>query len=177
MLTQTTCTFNNFQKINEKLGDRGGLEFSDGLIWDKFAGKPLDEETIEFIFSESFNPFQSPSLLAMPTQKYDRITSEILRLLFQMLNDNFCVYAQRTAIPKVFSENEKEFREPDIVVVQAETEARNELHQVKNPVMLVEVLSKSTKSIDLGEKVLEYQSIPSVQTYLIVWQDEARAVA
>ncbi len=36
------------------------------------------------------------------------------------------------------------------------------------PCVLVEVLSPSTKSTDLREKLTAYKSLPSVQTYLIV---------
>jgi Uma2 family endonuclease len=40
-----------------------------------------------------------------------------------------------------------------------------------NPVLLVEVLSESTEMADRGAKLMEYQSIPSLQTYLLVSQD------
>jgi Uma2 family endonuclease len=40
--------------------------------------------------------------------------------------------------------------------------------------MIVEVLSASTARIDRREKLLAYQSLPSVQTYLLVEQDLKR---
>jgi Uma2 family endonuclease len=42
------------------------------------------------------------------------------------------------------------------------------------PCMIVEVLSASTARIDRREKLLAYQSLPSVQTYLLVEQDLKR---
>src|SRR5208337_3394977 len=37
-----------------------------------------------------------------------------------------------------------------------------------NPVIVVEVLSSSTKGRDLGEKLIDYFRVPSIQHYLIV---------
>ena len=41
------------------------------------------------------------------------------------------------------------------------------------PLLVVEVLSPSTSDVDRREKLLNYQSLPSVQAYLIVHQDQA----
>lgn len=41
-----------------------------------------------------------------------------------------------------------------------------------NPILIVEVLSKSTAAIDLGKKFLAYQSIASFREYLLVAQDQ-----
>ncbi len=43
-----------------------------------------------------------------------------------------------------------------------------------NPVLLVEVLSKSTEPYDRGEKLAHYRRNPSVREILIVWQSERR---
>ena len=42
---------------------------------------------------------------------------------------------------------------------------------ILNPILLVEVLSKSTRSYDRGDKFEFYRSIPSLQYYLVVDQD------
>lgn len=41
-----------------------------------------------------------------------------------------------------------------------------------NPALIVEILSKSTASYDLGDKFTEYKSIESFQEYLLVNQDK-----
>ncbi|MCS6796855.1 MAG: Uma2 family endonuclease [Raineya sp.] len=176
MLTEVkTYTFNDFLKFYERLSECGGFEFSEGQIWDKFAGKPVEEHIIDFVLSDNFNLQDLPFFQAMPTQFHDRLTTTLQFLLMQILySKGYIVYSQRTAIFK--NDTEQGFREPDLVVVDKNREQRNQYHQVINPVMLVEVLSKSTKHIDLGEKVLEYQAIGSLQTYLIVWQDEPKVV-
>lgn len=45
---------------------------------------------------------------------------------------------------------------------------------ITNPTLLVEVLSPSTEQEDRGNKWLHYQSIPSLQEYVLVSQAEAR---
>ncbi len=45
----------------------------------------------------------------------------------------------------------------------------------RNPCFIIEVLSSSTEAIDRGEKLLNYGKILSLQTYVLVTQDEARA--
>jgi Uma2 family endonuclease len=42
--------------------------------------------------------------------------------------------------------------------------------QIKNPEIVVEILSKSTRKFDLGEKLTEYKLIPSLQYILFVDQ-------
>jgi Uma2 family endonuclease len=41
---------------------------------------------------------------------------------------------------------------------------------IVNPLMIAEVLSKSTKDFDRGEKFLAYRTIPSFQEYLLIDQ-------
>ena len=45
------------------------------------------------------------------------------------------------------------------------------------PCLLIEVLSSSTARIDRHEKLLAYQSLPSLQTYLLVEQERQRVEA
>lgn len=46
-----------------------------------------------------------------------------------------------------------------------------------SPLLLAEVLSKSSVDDDFGPKARDYQSLPSLQHYLVVSQDEARVWA
>jgi len=43
-----------------------------------------------------------------------------------------------------------------------------------NPVVIIEVLSKSTEAIDRGEKFVEYTQMPSMREYLLVSQNQAQ---
>ena len=64
-------------------------------------------------------------------------------------------------------------RGPDIVVDLATTDGA--ALQTEKPLLLVEVLSPSSVARDFTEKLNEYTSIPSLQTYLVCSQDEPRA--
>ena len=45
---------------------------------------------------------------------------------------------------------------------------------LRSPCLIVEVLSESTARIDRREKLLAYQSLPSLQAYLLVEQEARR---
>lgn len=62
------------------------------------------------------------------------------------------------------------FYYPDLVVSCHETE-RHEYY-VEEPVLVAEVLSPSTEARDRLDKRLVYQSIPSVQEYVLIAQDK-----
>jgi Uma2 family endonuclease len=64
---------------------------------------------------------------------------------------------------------------PDVVAVCGEPELQDEhLDTLLNPVLIVEVLSKSTARYDRIDKIADYRSIPSFAEYLLVSQDEYR---
>lgn len=58
---------------------------------------------------------------------------------------------------------------PDVTVVCGPFEpAPQDRHSLVNPVMVVEVLSPSTRDHDLGAKWAHYRKIPSLQHYVLV---------
>lgn len=64
---------------------------------------------------------------------------------------------------------------PDIVIVCGEAAfADGELDTITNPRIVIEVLSDSTESYDRGAKFRHYQRIPTLQSYVLVAQNEAR---
>ncbi|GAB4126120.1 MAG: hypothetical protein OHK0045_01680 [Raineya sp.] len=176
MLIETKkYTFEDFLKFYERTGERGGFEFAHGQIWDKYAAQALDESLVDYILSDEFDEKELP-VFTMPTQFHDLIITNLLFLLLEILRSKgYISYSQKTAIPKK-EETEKGYREPDIIVVNKKNEQRNKLHQVINPIMLVEVLSKATEKIDLIDKLEEYQKIPSVQVYMLVWQEKPKVL-
>lgn len=65
--------------------------------------------------------------------------------------------------------------EPDAVVNCGERIGGNAI-AAPNPVVVVEVLSPSTQSIDTGAKLADYLSLPSVRHYLIVRADRQAVI-
>jgi Uma2 family endonuclease len=62
---------------------------------------------------------------------------------------------------------------PDVIVICGEPELADQHRDiVLNPIILIEVLSKSTQEYDRGEKFANYRPIPSLREYLTVAQDE-----
>ncbi|MBE9184138.1 Uma2 family endonuclease [Microcoleus sp. LEGE 07076] len=62
---------------------------------------------------------------------------------------------------------------PDVMVVEGElvcTEGRKD--EILNPILIVEVLSKSTKNFDREDKFRFYRSIPEFREYVLVSQQE-----
>jgi Uma2 family endonuclease len=67
------------------------------------------------------------------------------------------------------------FTYPDLVVMCGEILYSGDREDiVTNPVVVGEVLSKSTANYDRGGKFFHYRSIPSLKDYLIIAQDSAR---
>ena len=58
---------------------------------------------------------------------------------------------------------------PDIMVT-CDPADRRETHQVRHPVLIVEVLSPGTQDYDRTEKFSRYQKLPSLRHYLLVSQ-------
>jgi Uma2 family endonuclease len=48
------------------------------------------------------------------------------------------------------------------------------MKSLANPSLIVEVLSPSTERCDKGEKWLVYKSIPTLTTYILIYQDQPR---
>lgn len=64
---------------------------------------------------------------------------------------------------------------PDVMVICGNVEvAAEQKDTMLNPVVIVEVLSPSTKDYDRGQKFQHYRTLPSLIDYLMVAQDEPR---
>lgn len=65
--------------------------------------------------------------------------------------------------------------EPD-AVVRCEDPLPGDGVAVPDPVVVVEVLSPSTRQVDLTRKLVGYFRVPSVRHYLIFWADRAQVI-
>lgn len=64
---------------------------------------------------------------------------------------------------------------PDVSVVCGKpVEARIDKHAIINPVLVVEVTSRSTEAYDRGEKLAHYQQLPAVQVVMFISHRERR---
>ncbi len=73
---------------------------------------------------------------------------------------------------KLFIKSSNSYVYPDSMVVCAEEESDVEKNALTNPILIVEVLSKSTAAYDRGDKLYLYRSIPSLKEYVLIEQDK-----
>jgi Uma2 family endonuclease len=108
-------------------------------------------------------------LMAGGLPNHNRITVNISGFLnFASRGKPYQVFAadQRLWIPE-----KRLYTYPDVMVIQGDLvlqEGRKDT--LVNPLMIVEVLSKSTEGYDRGDKFAAYRSIPGFQEYLLVSQ-------
>jgi len=112
--------------------------------------------------------------MAGGTLNHNQIASNISRVLGNKLEEKGCRALpgdMRLKVPKALP-----YRYPDVVVACGEPiiETIQGQEMLVNPLLIVEVLSASTKAYDFDFKFTAYQSIESFQEYLLVAQDRPR---
>jgi Uma2 family endonuclease len=74
---------------------------------------------------------------------------------------------------RIWIEKAKSFVYPDAMVIFGEIETyENDQNSIINPILVVEVLSKSTESYDRGDKFHKYCSLPSFKEYVLIDQNK-----
>ncbi len=123
-------------------------------------GEEISDIKYEYIDGEVY-------AMAGTSQNHSRITGNISNALLNHLRDSDCEpYSENI---KVRAE-EKVFYYPDVLVT-CEGEFKNKYFS-EEPILIVEVISPSTKQIDRREKLRAYQQMPSVHEYVIVEQEK-----
>ncbi|MCY7384233.1 MAG: Uma2 family endonuclease [Microcoleus sp. CAN_BIN18] len=120
------------------------------------------EERHEFINGEII-------LMAGGTPNHSEITSILNSVLRVSLKGKpYSIFAsdQRLLVPQF-----NKYTYPDVMVVARPIELQSgRTDTITNPVLIAEVLSKSTKAYDRDEKFAAYRSIPTFQEYLLIDQ-------
>lgn len=105
--------------------------------------------------------------MAGSSRQHNAIAGNVFAHCHSALKGKTCrVYSSDV---KVRVSHRKNYYYPD-VVVGCSVDDSNEYY-LKNPCLIVEVLSSSTAKRDRTEKLLSYMNIPSLQAYLLVAQD------
>jgi len=106
--------------------------------------------------------------MAGESKNHNRIAADLFTIVNQHLASGHC---------EAFIENVKLrvrptlFYYPDVVVTCGPVDVDDEDdYVIDDPVLVVEVLSKSTARIDRTEKLREYQYLPNLREYVIVSQ-------
>ena len=101
--------------------------------------------------------------------------SYAIKLVIKPLPRKFRVYNSDL---KVYIESADRSVYPDALVVCQEPEYWNGREDlIVNPLLIVEVLSKSTKKFDKGDKFFLYETLPSFMEYVLIEQDKPHVEA
>ncbi len=106
--------------------------------------------------------------MAGGTEAHNDITLNIAAQFKEKLRGKCKTFANDM---KVWVEEAGTFFYPDVTVVCGERKFYKDRSDIiENPILLVEVLSKSTEEYDKNDKFLTYRNIPSFQEYVLVSQ-------
>jgi len=125
--------------------------------------------------SEDKNEFDNGKIFAMSggTLNHGILGNNINTELNNSVRENKKECITINGDVKIYIENANSFVYPDAMVIcgPIETFEKDE-NSVINPVLIVEVLSKSTESYDRGDKFHKYCSLPSFKEYVLIDQNK-----
>lgn len=126
--------------------------------------------------SETKHEFYNGKIYDMAggTPDHSLLQGNLVTLLNQQLRATPCrVFSSDM---RLFIEESGLYTYPDLSVVCGKLQfAPKSKTTITNPILLVEVLSESTRTYDRGAKFKFYKQIPSLQEYLLVESERAHA--
>ena len=125
-------------------------------------GEKLSSERHEYVDGQVY-------LMAGASKRHNRIAGNCYRAFMDAGNSQCEAFMGDLKVRA--SKQRKTYYYPDVVVGCAEDDDADNYY-LEKPCLIVEVTSASTLRKDYLEKALVYQSIPSLQAYLIVAQDK-----
>lgn len=103
------------------------------------------------------------------TANHNRIAVSVCSTLHSLLETGRCEAFNSDL--KVWVEAYELFTYPDAMVVWEPTQYfPDRTDAILNPTVIIEVLSKSTRALDQGEKFVWYRSLPTLQDYVLIDQ-------
>lgn len=135
----------------------------------------------EYLAAEADSPvkheFLGGVILAMGggSNRHNTVASNVLISLGGRLRTSPCQPFNSDTMIRIRLPGHTRFYYPDVSIVCRQN-APQEVFQ-DDPVVVVEVLSDSTRRVDLGEKQEAYLSIPALSVYLLIETDTAAVVA
>lgn len=136
-------------------------------IEDYLEGEQSAKRRHEYVFGEVYAMVGS-------TIAHSRISTNVLGNLFGQLKDGPCEVFGPEAKIKITTKAGVRFFYPDVSVV-CDSNQDTELFQ-ESPKVVIEVLSKSTRRQDLGEKKDGYLELASLETYVCLEQSRQLAI-
>lgn len=178
MLTEVKTTLyslDDYFKLVEIVEDKPLFEYSEGIIYWRYDQREVPEEIVDFLFTPAYDwhKFMQLTLqynLEIKSKNHDQINYNLVAQISKQLNeDKYNVYSES---PNLKIPNKEKSRIPNVCATSATDEIRDENGLVENPLVNIEILSRSTQKIDKTEKLEEYRSIPSLQEYIMIEQEK-----
>ncbi len=111
--------------------------------------------------------------MAGGTYQHNTISGNIFSEINQQLKGKQCQIMNSDT--KLYLEKSNAYVYPDAMILCGEKESpENYQDAFTNPVVIIEVLSKSTEAYDRGDKFGLYRKINTLRHYVLVKQDEAK---
>lgn len=135
----------------------------------------------EYLLKERENPnkkfeYLDGNLIEMSgsSLKHNRLVKNLLIALESRLANNG-LYEALVSDIRVHNPVSNSYFYPDVVVLPNPPQLLDDhFDTVTNPRVIIEVLSDSTADFDKGEKFSAYQTIPSLQEYILISQKEVK---
>jgi Uma2 family endonuclease len=108
------------------------------------------------------------TMMVRVTRNHSLVTTNLVAALRGRIpSGSYDVHAESFAV-----HIDDSVRFPDVLVEPAQTDGKS--LAAKHPTLIAEVLSPGTYHLDFGDKLREYLTLPSLDTYLIISPDEPR---
>ncbi|MEN9611065.1 MAG: hypothetical protein RLZZ628_1879 [Bacteroidota bacterium] len=121
------------------------------------------------------NEYHNGIIIRMPgaKAKHNQIAAQFTAALINAVDNLLETYLVYNSDMKIYIPVHNHIVYPDAVVVCEAPKYWNGREDIiLNPVLIVEVLSDSTKNYDKGGKFMKYKNIPSFKEYILVSQED-----
>lgn len=125
----------------------------------------VSEQRMEYHYGEIY-------ALAGSTKRHNKIITKLLTF-FDLLYENTTCSPYGSDIKAEITPKGK-YVYPDFAISCDESDQDESETIVRNPILIAEVLSKSTESTDRADKFNSYIKLPSLQYYLLISQHEPK---
>lgn len=136
--------------------------FNQISIQDYLAGERVSQQKYEYVAGQVY-------AMAGAKINHNRITRNVSNLLWTVLKDSPCEPFTSDMLIKTAKDR---YRYPDVVVVCNNDSSQDEYVR-EQPILVIEVISESTRRTDKTDKRLEYIALPSLLEYVLIEQDIA----
>ncbi|WP_020396946.1 Uma2 family endonuclease [Thiolinea disciformis] len=131
-------------------------------IQDYLAGERISQQKYEYVAGQVYS-------MAGAKINHNRITRNLSNLMWNALKDQPCEPFVSDMLIKTAHDR---FRYPDVVVI-CNDDPSQDAYVRERPILVVEVISESTRRTDKTDKRLEYIALPSLLEYVLIEQDIA----